>query len=315
MRKLVAALVTVIILSISLGVSSAHARTHTPTPTPTLTPWSSPTPWPTSTPRPPADQLASFGGAAWVDARMSGGPVGAKIGDQICGEEATVVSPPCDPACTILSYGIDVVSEQLKPGCGYEGATITFFVEGKQASQTATWHAGSYQFLPLIAGPPFARRWGGFSGTPDLPILHYPYSEESSVLIPYIDGVTCGYNDYFWCDGEGGCRYSAVIYSEQQRAGCGYEGAPIMFKLVDGQGNVMATAAEKGVWHAFDGTDQTAEELDLTLVTPSGIRIGSVGTGDSRESDGPLIDVVVLGLALAGLATLATGATLRKRTT
>ena len=45
------------------------------------------------------------------------------------------------------------------------------------------------------------------------------------------------------------------------------------------------------------------------------IRVANAGVGDSRESDGPLIDVVVLGLALAGLATLATGATLRKRTT
>jgi len=308
-RRLVATLGAVMILSISLAMGSAQARAPTPTPTP----WPYPTPWPTSTPRPPADQLASFGGAAWVDARMSGGPVGAKIGDQICGEEATVVSPPCDPACTILSYGIDVVSDQLKPGCGYEGATIAFFVEGRQASQTATWYAGSHQFLPLIAGPPFARKWGGFAGTPDLPILHYPYSEESSVLIPYIDGVACGYNDYLWCDGEGGCRYSAVIYSEQQRAGCGYEGAPIMFKLVDGQGNVMATAAERGAWHAFDGTDQTAEELDLTLVTPSGIRIGSVGTGDSRESGGMRAGVVALGLAIAGVAMFVAGATLRAR--
>jgi hypothetical protein len=44
------------------------------------------------------------------------------------------------------------------------------------------------------------------------------------------------------------------------------------------------------------------------------IRVANAGVGGSRGSGGAPIGVA-LGLALAGLATLATGATLRKRTT
>ena len=45
------------------------------------------------------------------------------------------------------------------------------------------------------------------------------------------------------------------------------------------------------------------------------IRVANAGVGGSQESGGTRAGVVALGLALAGLATLATGATLRKRTT
>jgi len=235
------------------------------------------------------------------------------IGDQICGE-AEYIGIPCDPACTFVEYRLDVVSDRVKPGCGYEGAAITFFVKGMQASQTATWHAGSSEHLPLTAGPPFASVGGHFLAPQKLPTLHSPYSEDSSILIPFINGVACGYDDYFWCADGIGCSYSTIIYSEQQRPGCGYEGAPITFKLVDAQKNVIATAAEKGVWHAWDGRWPSQQELNLTLVTPGGIRIGNVGTGDARSGAHKPINVAIA-MALAGMATLVTGAMLRRRTT
>jgi hypothetical protein len=197
----------------------------------------------------------------------------------------------------------------LKPGCGKEGDAITFFVEGKQAWQTATWHASSNEFLRLIAGPPFATVWGGFAGTPDLPTLNYPYTEGKSLLIPYVGGVACGYDDYFWCV-SGGCEYSTVVYSNEQRQGCGYEGAPITFKLLDNEHNVKATALQRATWHAWDGSEQSP--LNLTFVTPSGIRLGSVGTGDSRCQDAAPFEAM-LGLTLAGAVSLATGAALRRK--
>ena len=313
MRRLVAALVTAMILSVSLAMGSAQARTPTPTPTLTVTPRPYPTPWPTSTPRPPAEQTDSFEGTAWLDAQMSAGPIVARIGEQTCSEETPVINIPCDPACTVFHYYIDVVSQNLKPGCGTEGAPITFFVAGKQASQTAAWHAGASQFLNLVAGPPFASIGGNFAGTRGLPILHYPYTEESSVLIPYIDGVACGYDDYFWCDVQGGCSYSAIVYSDEQRSGCGYEGAPITFRLLDSQRNLMATAEERGVWHSWDGSWSDQPGLDLTFFTPGGIRIGSVGTGDSQSGGHTSTGVVVTWLAIGGLATVAAGAMLRKK--
>ena len=104
------------------------------------------------------------------------------------------------------------------------------------------------------------------------------------------------------------------VYSQEQRVGCGTEGAEVTFKLVDGQGNTLATAEQKGIWHAWDGMRDTSQILNLTLVTPGGIRIGNVGTGDSQGSGGTPTGVVALGLALAGVATVAAGATLRKRT-
>ena len=318
MRKLVAALVTVIILSISLAMGSAAART--PTPTATMSPLPSPTPSPTATPTIPPDQIAVFRAHTWVDAHLVGAPIVAKIGDTDCGQSVPVAIV-CDPISCGPVQDVPVVSNQVKPGCGFDGAKISFLVAGKPALPTVTWHAGRGPFLELVAGYPFASFGGTFSWPGQLPWLDRNDSETASVLIPYIGDKACGYNDIL--TGEWGTtgwirnayHYSLIAYSNEQRVGCGYEGAPITFKLVDAQGNILATAGQKGVWHAWDGTPATFESLNLTLVTPSGIRVGSVGTGDSRESGGTRAGVVALGLALAGLATLATGATLRKRTT
>ena len=105
-------------------------------------------------------------------------------------------------------------------------------------------------------------------------------------------------------------EYGVVVFSDQQQAGCGYEGAPITYKLLDPNGNVIAVAREKGVWHAWGGRS-SSQELYLTMV-PGDIKIGSVGTGDSQSGDG-VPRGLVLGLALVSVTTLATGMRLRKR--
>jgi len=143
----------------------------------TLTPTATPTPSPTPSP----EQVAMFEGAAWVDARASSGPVVAMIGGVECNSEPSSAGVPPDGGGVI--YGVIVVSAQVKAGCGQEGSVVTFSVEGKQAEQTAVWHAHTTQFVNLLAGPPFA----GFSGSPGIASL-----PEGESILPFIGTQACG---------------------------------------------------------------------------------------------------------------------------
>ncbi|MCJ7491570.1 MAG: hypothetical protein MUP15_05410 [Dehalococcoidia bacterium] len=290
MLRAIAVLVAAAVASLSLAAAVANARTPTaaPTPTPTVA----------------APTTADYDIILWADARQSSQPIVAKIGDVVCGGETQ--APVMPPDSGVLVHHVRMQSAASSPGCGRPGATVTFFVGDRQADRTAEWRAGEDQSLTLLVGPPFARIWGNAD-------LHLNTGGER--LAPFIGQEVCGYQENSWQGAAPPFGYSLVVYSRELRAGCGVEGAQVSFKLLDEHHNVLAVAVEKGFWHAWDGTPATFESLNLTMVPPGDIRVGSVGTGDSRESDGPLIDVVVLGLALAGLATLATGATLRKRTT
>ena len=275
-----------------VGGEPAYARTPVPTATPTAT--STPSPTPTPSPQ----QIAVFRGQAWLNGRASGGPITARIGDVICSEPSISITP-ADSTETL--YTMRVLSNDLRPGCGQPGAGITFFVEDNQASQTALWQAGGDQFLTLIAGPPFAR----FSGT-----LSNSRTLNESV-VPFINNQACGYpRGSGFVDPEH--TYATVVFSDEQQPGCGTEGAQITFKLVDAQGNVIAVAAEKGVWHAWGGHD--SQQLNLTMAPVGGpsIKIGNVGTGGSQHS-GTLWRKLSLVLAAVGLGGVSAGSALRKR--
>jgi len=309
MRKGFAVLVTVIVISVSLaGASVAQARTRTPTPTATATPR------PTATPTVPPDQIARFGGQAWLDGWVSDAPVTAKIGDVDCGRPF-FLAIVCDPGPCGPMYALDVVSSQIKAGCGYEGATIQFYV-GDRPGQTVAWHGGSDQGMRLIAGPPFALNSGDFSWNGDLPRVDGARSpEQAGALVPYVGDLACGYSHWLrqeaWLDTPiKAYEYGVVVFSDQLQAGCGYEGALIAYKLLDPNGNVIAVARENGVWHAWDGR-RDSQQLFLTMV-PGDIKISSVGTGASQGGGG-VPRGLVLGLALVGVTTLATGMRLLKR--
>ena len=319
MVRILAALVAAAVMSLAM-VSVGMVNARAPTPTPTMTPWPSPTPWPTATPTLPPDQVAVFRSLSWLDARLTGGLVVARIGGIECGQSYPVALA-CDPYSCGPAQDIQVVSNNIKPGCGYDGADISFLVEGRQASRTAVWHAGRQPWLTLTAGLPFAMVSGNFSWPDQLTYLDHDLDadDRESALVPFIGDTPCGYDDILvpevGMDGavKGVYRYGAVVYSREQRAGCGYEGAPITFKLLDSQRNVVATAVERASWHAWDGTPGTGEQLDLTLVRTGGIRLGSVGTGDSQSRGESLPSGVMPGLALAGLLMLRLGAALRSR--
>jgi hypothetical protein len=217
-------------------------------------------------------------------------------------------------------YGLDVVSSQIKPGCGYEGATIQFYV-GDQPAQTAAWHGGSDQGIRLIAGPPFALNFGGFSWGGDLPRVDgAPSPGQTGALVPYVGDVACGHTEWLrwaaWLDTPiKSYEYGVVVFSDQQQAGCGYEGAPITFKLIDPNGNVIAVAREKGVWHAWDGTPGSEQQLSLTMVPVGspGIKLGSVGTGDGPQGERSLWSVIAGALCGVGLGGIAVAVAVRRR--
>lgn len=268
-----------------LGAGAASART----PTPTSTPVASATP--------SAQQIDTFRGQAWLNGRQVGGPIAAKIGGVDCGEPSTSVTP-ADSTASV--YTIAVLSNDVRAGCGTPGAIITFFVQGVQASQTATWQAGAQETLILIAGPPF----GTFSGT---------MSSSRAVggsVVPFVNGQPCGYD-------EGGGfidpahNYSVIVFSTQQQAGCGAEGAQVNFKLLDGAGNVVGVAQQTGVWHAWDVLS-APQQLNLTIAPVGSIKMGNVGTGDGSGESRIGSRLAVL-LGLAGFAGVAAGFGLRRR--
>jgi hypothetical protein len=196
---------------------------------------------------------------------------------------------------------LKVPSSDIRPGCGYEGAAIEFFVEGERANLTGIWQAGAAQQTSLIAGHSFAFFCGGLG-------LVGPLGDK--VVVPYLNGEACGYS-YMGPSG-----YQAIVYSEGQEQGCGTEGAEMSFKLVDAQTSVVAdlvpvVAAESVLWHSWDGVSSCQV---LNLMRAPAIQVGSVGDGSgahiSTGRRGMATAALGLLLLLAATAALA----LRKRT-
>jgi hypothetical protein len=314
MKTIVAVTVTLsLIVTALLAASVAFARTPTPTATPTATPWPSPTLGPTTTPTLPPGQVARFSGQVWEDAfggYWSAGDVTAKIGDIVCGREARYCEPPCvshfpvDPPPVTLTYQMDVFPAELKQGCGYEGAPVTFFVGDSQAKQTAVWHAGTSQEVNLSMDPPAAYFYGNamIPAAISLPVgYHYPE------VNAYVNGNLCGRDTGFvWSE----LDYDVIVKSAEEQPGCGVEGAPITFKLRDDRENIIGVAREKGVWHAW-GEGNTGQELNLTM-DPAGIALANVGDGSSGDRDTKPWIALPLSLAALGLLGIATAAVLQR---
>jgi len=300
---------------------AAHARlpspTPTSTPTATITPSPTWTPWPTATPTLPPEQVARFSGKVW-EAAFGGywhaGFVTAKIGEVICGDETPSCEAgpmpcfhfPVDPPPMMLAYRLDVVSGEVNPGCGYEGALVTFFVGNERAKQTAIWHAGTSQDVNLSTDPPVAYFYGDMTFAAGL---------DPSVGANYPIGVNV-YDGDELCGEETGFAwrefsYDAAVRSNQEKPRCGVEGAEVTFKLRDRQGNIIGVAREKGIWHAW-GDGNVGQELNLTM-DPVGIALANVGDGRSQHNEAAFWAETSLGLFALGLLGIATGAVLRKR--
>jgi hypothetical protein len=179
-----------------------------------------------------------------------------------------------------------VPPEQALPGCGREGALVTFFVGDQQAAQTVEWHAGEHLAVDLVVGPPFAWYSAGYS----------PRLVEGK-LVPYIGNQACG--------------YATVVYSAEQQVGCGVEGSVVTFKLLDAQGNVVAVANQTGIWHAWDGVSEP-QQLNLTFGPAGVITMPGTGTGQGWHRGGSVWGQLSLMLGCVGLAGAATGLAFRR---
>jgi hypothetical protein len=152
---------------------------------------------------------------------------------------------------------------------------VTFFVDGQQAARTAVWRSGGggdpSRILNIIVGHPFARFIVVLDGR----------------VVPYIGEKLCG--------------NSEVVYSNEQEPGCGVEGSQITFKLLDAQGNVVAVANERAIWHAWDGVSDP-QRLALTFGPAGGITLPGTGTGHGPERAAALWGPLALALTSLGLA-------------
>lgn len=323
--------ISTILLLVCLSVTSVAfdprpipARPRNPTPTAISTMKPAHTPESTPAPTPPAQQVSSFFGEIWLDA-FGGYPragwVTARIGGTVCGEEVSCYADkpvpciriPVNPCCPDqLSYRLDVFSASVRPGCGYEGATISFFVGDERADQTAVWHAGSSQELNLTAGP----RPALFRGSLTLGVEH-PIKPFGYLVVPYVGGNPCGPPRYIGLETPAQrYHYSSIVHSAKQQAGCGVEGAEIVFKLLWTKmpedlnaSEVIAVARERGIWRPWDGEPS---ELNLTMV-PIGISVGNVGTGRPTEAaSSNWARASSIALLVFGAAATTTGLAMRK---
>jgi hypothetical protein len=121
-------------------------------------------------PTPPA----TFFGTVTVDSRSvsDGTEVVALIDGKVCSQEeasgqkgtwtATEASPEYGIESGDSMYAVDVVSDAQVPGCGTNGAIVTFLVGGRPAQQTGLWKAGANPLnLTLDTGETAATPSGG----------------------------------------------------------------------------------------------------------------------------------------------------------
>ena len=275
----------ILIAFLSVGFArGAGARTPTAT--------STPTPASTSTPPPSPNQISTFIGSCWLNAELCRGQtMTARIGDTVCATDASPVAPP--DSVNRLLFTLRVPSAEVVPGCGFEGAEVTFSVAGRMTAQTAIWHSGTQQFTAFTAGYPFARFVGSLAARE---------ATSGQRLVPFVGAMSCG-SGYLGVSG-----YEADILSNEQQPGCGVEGSQVTFKLLDAQGNVIAVANEKAVWHVWDGVSHP-QRLDLTFGPATVITMPGTGTGDGPQHAGSAWAL----LGFVGLASAATGFALRKQ--
>lgn len=98
----------------------------------------------------PPNPPSRFVGTVSVNGQpaASGTVVEARIGGATCGT-TTVFTANGQSRYTLDSPALDPAQA---PGCGADGATVTFFVGGQQAAQTGTWRNYQLNTVDLTAG-------------------------------------------------------------------------------------------------------------------------------------------------------------------
>lgn len=174
---------------------------------------------------------ARFSGHACVDGDCSfnqiGLPVVAKIGGFVCGE--TMTDYPISDGIEQSLYDILVAPAEKTPGCGTEGATVDFYIDGVKTKQAATWHDGKQTGLSLWTGPDFAA-FGGYAICNGKSCYNCFSPCATATIQAYIGDMMCGQDvPYGWLIGN---YYGPlIVLSDEQQAGCGTPGATVHFKI------------------------------------------------------------------------------------
>jgi hypothetical protein len=165
------------------------------------------------------------------------------VGEQVWGYGYTVAAMIDGQVCAIGlprvwdSIMVIVPSETMRPGCGREGATVTFAIEGFAVSEAQVWSAKSqdeYEELVLdlvksetaaLAGPKFAYYWVEL---PEMVPTHPLSDEVEQTVIATIDGEYCGQ-----ARGVGPKRVLVAVAPAELREGCGRPGATVALSQTD----------------------------------------------------------------------------------
>lgn len=172
-----------------------------------------------------------FSGHACVDADCSQAnynkPVVAKIGDVVCG--SSYLNKPYTDGQEQSYYQISVAPAEKTPGCGTEGATVDFYIDGRKTAQSGSWSDGSQPDLDIWVGPDFA----AFEGmtTCDGKPCYICFEPCQTVNVKaYIGAVKCGeMSPYGWLlvGGYG----PLIVKSADDQRGCGTLGATVTFTI------------------------------------------------------------------------------------
>ncbi len=221
-------------------------------------------------------------------------------------------------------YGVEVKSDSQVAGCGTEGATVDFYIDGRPAKPAGVWKAGASQRLDIWAGPDFA----AFSGYLLLNGEPWPLSCYLLCFGPVVKAllgpVGCGEKQV-----EGllvSAYYSVlIVLPDSLRQGCGREGDVVRF-TVDGSA-ANETAAWSPGFHSLDlsvgapvsprpqtptptgvpSVTSTPPSAATASPTPGELPRGGLVMG-KETGGGPGVGTAVLLAAVSLPATLALGA-------
>jgi hypothetical protein len=217
----------------------------------------------------------------------------------------------------VNAFGLKVASSALIPGCGKEGDTVIFTIDGAPAKETATWHLAPVEQLPpgnapsipappaiapprdntqaitLTIGPAFAAYSVRVQDAQTGEFLDAASPPRFPNIEAYIGETACGSTSGI------GLTAQVIVPSEQVKPGCGREGATVRF-MVDG-----APAPEQVAWepgpHSLTLTYSNAEiPADVFRIVIAALPLDTPLDQAATGSD-------TLGASLVTLTVLANG--------
>ena len=186
--------------------------------------------------------LLSVGGSTWIDGMPTeGATVRSLVDGNDCTVRTNAITPPDSGPAFALTF---VAPAGLIPGCGEDGKTVSFTINGLPAHETVPWESNGDP-LALTAGHTLALFVsGGVSGI------------DPQEIKAFVDGVLCS-ESYATFGG-----FYLAVYSAEQQVGCGRRGSTVELS-VNGKPAKMTLTWEHGL-NQFD----FAQYVDDSFVGP-----------------------------------------------